>query len=111
MYEDSKLPEEPEEPKDPREPDAREVIPSKVDKALTFVTKYQTALACTFTGIIVYSVTKSSNMAKVEELETTIRRMRGQFDELDVEAGQVMEFIDHKNLREKYFAWLAQRDA
>lgn len=83
--------------------------PSPAARAMKFFREERkTIIACTVTGAVVFAATRAGYVSKLETLEFNRRCLSAEYNELDLEFGTVMEFIDHKNLREKYFDFARQ---
>lgn len=85
--------------------------PSKLSQIKTFVkAERKTIIACTVTGAVVFTVTRAFWADKFAALQFSTACTNSEYAELYEELGGVMDFVDHKNLREKYFAFVTEQN-
>lgn len=94
------------EPFEDKIPDAQQ---TRIEKIRGFVRQYETPLACGATAGFAFMLGRKVGLVKVEKIEFDLARLRGEFNELWLEHGTAFEFIDSKNLREKYFVFAREQ--
>ena len=87
-----------------------EVPVGKAKKVMNFVKKNRTPIAAVVVGGAAFGLGIKVGSIEVSKLETTLGRLRGEFEENLIENGAMMEFIDYKKLRDAYFKYANEHD-